>query len=143
MRSTPRAWPLVYIAALACFLAIDAAWISLVALPLFKADLAAILRPEPWPLPAIIFYLGYPALLLALALPSKGSDGKRVVLLRGAMVGLVAYGTYELTNLSTLAAWTPRLAILDIMWGGALSLVVALFGYSVRFHAWPFGPRAE
>lgn len=35
----------------------------------------------------------------------------------GALFGLVVYGIYNLTNLTTIAHWTPRLALVDTLWG--------------------------
>ena len=49
----------------------------------------------------------------------------------GAVLGLVAYGTYDITNLSTLKGWSVKLAVIDIAWGTALTAVSATIGYWV------------
>jgi uncharacterized membrane protein len=37
----------------------------------------------------------------------------------------VAYGTYDLTNLSVLKGFTVRIAMIDLAWGTMLSAVTA------------------
>lgn len=47
----------------------------------------------------------------------------------GALLCLVAYGTYDFTNLSTLSNWPLMVGIVDLLWGTALSAVPATLGY--------------
>ena len=42
-------------------------------------------------------------------------------LMLGAALGLVAYGTYDLTNLSVVEGFNWRIAMIDLAWGTALS----------------------
>ena len=41
------------------------------------------------------------------------------------LLGVVAYGTYDLTNLATLRGWTAKVAVVDVVWGGLLTSVAA------------------
>ena len=66
--------------------------------------------------PALVFYFAYPAALVALALFPSGQPFSHQVA-RAALVGLVAYGVYDLTNLSTLRHWPLKLALVDTAWG--------------------------
>ena len=50
---------------------------------------------------------------------------------RGALLGLVAYGTYDMSNLSTLKNWSVSVTIVDMAWGMTLSAVAATCGYLV------------
>jgi len=43
----------------------------------------------------------------------------------GGFFGLVAYGTYDLTNLAALAAWPLGLTLIDMLWGTFLTAAVA------------------
>ena len=55
-----------------------------------------------------------------------------------ALFGLLAYVTYELTNLATLKGWSTQIALIDVAWGAALSGVTGAVGYfAVR--AWADG----
>jgi uncharacterized membrane protein len=46
----------------------------------------------------------------------------------GAFLGLVAYGTYDLTNMATLKDWPRAFALVDIIWGPFVSGVSAAAG---------------
>ena len=43
----------------------------------------------------------------------------------GALFGLVAYGTYDLTNLATIKNWSLKVTIIDLIWGGVLTSTVS------------------
>jgi uncharacterized membrane protein len=47
----------------------------------------------------------------------------------GALLGLVAYGTYDITNLSTLRGWSLTVTAIDIAWGAVLTAVASVAGY--------------
>ena len=49
----------------------------------------------------------------------------------GALFGIIAYATYDLTNLATLKAWPIQIVIIDIIWGGLLTLIVSLSGFYI------------
>jgi uncharacterized membrane protein len=112
------AWIAAYLAALLCLGLLDALWLGWIAREAYQRELGALLRPDILKLPALAFYVGYPAGLLALALHPL-PESWATVLLRSMVYGVVAYGTYELTNLATLKGWPPRLALLDLAWGTA------------------------
>jgi uncharacterized membrane protein len=43
----------------------------------------------------------------------------------GGLLGLVAYGTYELTNFATIRNWTLQITVIDIAYGIVASAIVA------------------
>jgi uncharacterized membrane protein len=45
-----------------------------------------------------------------------------------ALFGLIAYATYDLTNLATLKQWPIGLSLLDMGWGSAVSAIAAAAG---------------
>jgi uncharacterized membrane protein len=49
--------------------------------------------------------------------------------LNGAVLGLVAYGTYDLTNQATLVKWSTTITILDLCWGTLLTALSATAGF--------------
>lgn len=54
----------------------------------------------------------------------------------GAVLGLAAYGIYDMTNLSTLRGWPLHLTIVDMIWGTFLTAVASASGYATpRFLA--------
>ena len=79
---------------------------------------------------AAAFYLLYLVGLIALAvIPGLQAGSVGAALWRGALFGLVAYATYDLTNLSTLANWPVNVTVIDMIWGTVLNSVVAVAGY--------------
>ena len=121
-----------YIATAIFFLGLDALWLSRVALGMYRRELGGLLLERPNLPVAAAFYLLYVGGIVVLAIaPALGDGGWPRVLLMGAVLGLVAYGTYDITNLSTLKGWSVKLAIIDIAWGTALTAVSATIGYLV------------
>jgi uncharacterized membrane protein len=45
--------------------------------------------------------------------------------LLGAALGLVAYGTYDLTNQATMKAWPAIVTAIDLAWGALLTGLAA------------------
>jgi uncharacterized membrane protein len=121
-----------YIATAVVFLGLDAVWLSRIALGMYRQELGPLLREKPNLPIAGAFYLLYVAGIVILAIvPALGECGWTRALLMGAVLGLVAYGTYDITNLSTLKGWSARLALIDIAWGTGLTAVSATIGWWV------------
>jgi uncharacterized membrane protein len=96
-----------YFAALVFFLAVDIAWITTVMRPIFERNVGALLLETPRMGAAAGFYALYVAGLLYFAVaPAVSAETWRVAALNGAIIGFLAYGTYEATNLATLKGWS-------------------------------------
>ena len=121
-----------YIATAVVFLGLDALWIGRIALPMYRQELGSLLLDKPNLPIAGAFYLLYVAGIVILAIvPALGEGGWVKALLMGAVLGLVAYGTYDMTNLATLKGYTVKIALVDLAWGTALTAVSATIGYLV------------
>lgn len=123
-------YALAYFATLVLFAAVDITWLMTMGARLYKQTLGDILLPDINIGPAVAFYLIYPAGLLYFAIiPSLKSGSSSVALLNGALFGMFAYATYELTNYATLRNWTLQITVVDIAYGaiasGAVAAVVA------------------
>jgi uncharacterized membrane protein len=112
-----------YAAALGTMVLLDALWLGF-SIDMFRAVLGELLLPRVRLLPAAAFYLMYVALVVLFAVDWRGG-GRAAAARRGAGLGLIGYGTYELTNYATLAAWSPRLVVIDMLWGVAVTAAVA------------------
>ena len=109
------------------YFACDFLWLSLTARPVYRREIGGLLLEQPNLAIAAGFYLVYLVGMVALvSLPAQGDVGK--ALWMGALLGLVAYGTYDLTNLSTMRGFTPTIAAIDMAWGTVLSGVAAAGG---------------
>jgi len=119
-----------YLAALAAFLVIDLAWISLVVIDFYRNTIGDLMREKPGMGGAAVFYLAYIAGIVFLAVkPAVESGSVRPAIVNGAVLGALAYGTYTITNLSILEGWTAGLVVSDILWGSFLTAVCGVCGY--------------
>jgi len=117
---------IAYIAAIIAFLVIDGLWLGVVAKTFYTGKLGDLLRKDILPIPAMLFYLAYTAGLVFLAVrPSQPDISLISVVLYGALVGFLAYGTYNMTNLATLRDWPLAVSMVDLIWGTVLSASVA------------------
>ena len=55
----------------------------------------------------------------------------QIALLNGSLLGLVAYATYNMTNLATLRNWPLLMSVVDTVWGATLTAVSAAVGMLV------------
>lgn len=117
---------LLYVVTLCIMTVMDIVWLKGVMQQLFKAQLGELLALRL--VPAILFYLLYPIGIVLFV--SYGGQDFKTVLLYGCALGLLCYGTYDLTNLATLQPWTVRLALIDIIWGGVVTGVSAAAGWA-------------
>lgn len=109
---------------------LDFVWLALVAPTFYQSQLGPLLLPQPNLIPALAFYVLYIAALMVFCVaPALAAASWRKAVLLGAMFGLAAYGTYDLSNLATLKGWTVNVAIVDMVWGSALSASASCFGY--------------
>lgn len=83
-------------------------------------------EPILWPA-AIAFYVLYSIGLAFFAVaPAMAAGGDVMVALGlGAFLGLVAYGTYDLTNLATMKDWPKAVVAVDLVWGTVVSAASA------------------
>lgn len=122
----------LYLSTAIVFLALDATMLTTVLKPLFKAHLGAQLLDGFRVAPAALFYVSYIAgVLWFVSAPALRADAPRDALMRGAALGAMAYGTYELTNLATLRDWSWSMVVIDIIWGAALTGVSAWAGVRI------------
>ncbi|GAB1480651.1 DUF2177 family protein [Paracoccaceae bacterium] len=113
---------LLYLATAGVFLGLDMLGIRYLIRPVFERHVGHLLA-DPLRLgPAAVFYLAYVAgLLWFVSLPALREGAPLQALIGGAILGFIAYGTYEMTNYATLADWSLQQVIVDGLWGIALT----------------------
>jgi uncharacterized membrane protein len=123
MKSLVVAW----ITALVAFTGIDFVWLSRMGDTFYRPVMGDMVLSGFRLAPAIVFYLVYAAGLTWIAVrPALAEGGWTVALVNGAVLGFVAYATYDLTNQATLRHWSTTLTVVDIAWGTLLSGVAAV-----------------
>lgn len=121
---------IAYFAAGVVFLIVDAIWLTMMADTLYRPLLGERLETQFRLTPAIFFYLIYVGGIVFFAvLPALENGGLGKAALNGAVLGLVAYATYNLTNQATLRDWPLAVTLADIPWGAFVTAVGASAGF--------------
>ena len=113
-------------------LIVDAFWIAGVAGSFYKNNLGYIMSGSINWLPALLFYVLYIfGLVYFIILPGQASGDIWTTIMRGALFGLIAYGTYDLTNHATLRDWPPIVTFVDMAWGTFLTGLLSGIGHYI------------
>lgn len=127
-----KSYIVAYVVTAIAFLAIDSVWLTNMANVFYRPAMGDMLAPSFRLAPAIVFYVIFVFGLVFFAVrPGLLAGNGAVTLLNGALLGFVAYATYDLTNQATLKNWSWTLTIADLIWGTVLSAVSAYIGYWV------------
>jgi uncharacterized membrane protein len=122
-----RTLVVAYLAALVVFCGLDFVWLSFTGESLYRPAIGELLRSGFDAPAAVAFYLIYVGGLVFLAVRPAARLSQAMSC--GAVYGLCAYATYDLTNQATLRHWPLTLSLVDMAWGTALSAVAAACGY--------------
>ncbi|MEM7544930.1 MAG: DUF2177 family protein [Pseudomonadota bacterium] len=120
----------LYVVSALVFLAIDIFGLTYLLRPTFEANAPQLLAEDPNFVAAAMFYFTYIAgIVWFVSLPAirYGTSMARVFG-NGAALGFLAYGTYEFTNMATLAGWKWQMVYVDLIWGALLTGSVAVGG---------------
>jgi uncharacterized membrane protein len=128
---------IAYGAAALTMLVLDVIWLSQAVPRIYQPQLGDLLAEQPNFAIAGVFYLVYLIGVVVFAiLPAVDKGSWTQALLMGGLLGLVAYGTYDFTNLATLRGWPLGLSLIDVAWGAVLTATVSTAGYlAVRWLA--------
>lgn len=121
---------ILYAVTAVVFLALDAVMLTLFMKPLFVRHLGDAIRERPAILAAAVFYLFYTAgLIYLVSWPAIKAQTSPV--LPAAMLGAVAYGTYEFTSYAVMKGWSWEMVAADVTWGTVLTAFSAWAGVTV------------
>ena len=118
------------------FLILDTLWIRLLVSSFYLEHVPNILSLDSSGhikanvLPAVVFYLIYYHCLFYLAVYKTSSLKESLV--TGAVLGLMAYGTYVFTNHAIMKEWSWLISLSDLAWGIVLSTAIAFAAYRVK-----------
>jgi len=119
-----------YAGSFGTLLVLDAIWLGFVARTFYRDQLGDLMLPSPNFGIAAIFYLFFAVAVVVLAvLPAIASGSLWTAVIYGLILGLAAYGTYDVTNLATLKNWPPLMSIVDLAWGGFVTAMTAAGGF--------------
>ena len=107
-----------YLIAFIVFILIDLVWLLFISKKLYRDNIGHLMADKVNIPAAAIFYLLYIAALVFFVIsPAVVKQSLLYALGAGAFFGLVAYATYDLTNLATLKDWPVSLTAIDLLWG--------------------------
>ena len=121
-----------YFGTLVVLMGLDGLWILVVAKKFYASKMGFLFTQPVNLVPIAFFYPLYALGILFLAvMPAVSSTSWLEALWRGALLGLVAYGAYDLTNQSTIALWPTTMTVVDMLWGMTLTALTSLAAYFI------------
>jgi len=122
-----------YISMLIFFIVAEIIVLTNIMQPLFKKHIGFLMKEETNFSIAAIFYLVYVAGVFWFATRAGiKSESSLVAIFSGAFLGLLAFGTYEITNYVILKDWKISLVLIDTLWGIIISSSMAYVGYKAH-----------
>ena len=120
----------LYLSTAAVFLILDAIMLTFVMKPLFDRHIGALMLENIRMAPAAAFYLAYVAgLLFLVSIPALRTGAP--VLIPAAIIGAMAYGTYEFTSYAIMKDWHWQMVATDTIWGTVLTGISAWAGVAI------------
>ena len=111
------------------FLVIDVIWLSFATKSFYRPLIGNLLTDKPVMWAAALFYILYVIGMATVVIqPCVDSGNLYKTIYTGFIFGLVAYGTYNLTNMAVLKGWSPTVTFVDMFWGGMLTSLSATTG---------------
>jgi uncharacterized membrane protein len=109
-------------------LVIDGIWLTVISKSIYQKYIGDLMLKQAHLFPALLFYLIFGlAIVVFITSPAlKNGWNFGTILAHGALLGLVIYGGYDLTNLAILKGWPIAISVIDISWGVTLSSLVSL-----------------
>ena len=124
------------LASAAVLVAGDVTWLSLATPRFYRPVLGPLLAARPDAGAAAAFYGLYLVGVMAFGVaPGVKARAWTRSLVSGALLGLVAYGTYDLTNQATLRIWSVNISLMDMGWGALLTGLASAAGCAVALSA--------
>ena len=121
---------ILYISTAAFFLIVDAIMLTTVMKPLFTRHIGPLMAEPIRFAPAAVFYLAYVAGLIYLVSYPALKTGAPI-LIPAAIIGAMAYGTYEFTSYAIMRDWHWTMVATDTTWGAVLTALSAWAGVTI------------
>ncbi len=120
----------LYLSTAVVFLVVDAIMLTLVMKPLFTQHIGPLMLDGFRAGPAAAFYAAYVAGLIYLVSWDALKTGAPV-LIPAAIIGAMAYGTYEFTSYAIMKDWHWSMVAVDTTWGTVLTAFAAWAGVTI------------
>jgi len=119
---------ILYAIALVILIIFDAAWLGVIAKSFYGKHLGYIIAKNiAWWAVALFYPLFVFGLTVFVLLPNINGASYLKVFILGALFGLIAYSTYNLTNAATIKDWPIIITPIDVLWGSFVGGATSLF----------------
>jgi len=123
---------ITFVLTFAIFIVIDLIWLGVIARTFYKNQLGHLMAERVNWTAAIVFYsLFIVGLVVFVINPAIDASSVARAFMLGGLFGLIAYATYDLTNLATLKDWPILVTVVDLAWGTALGALTSGLSYLV------------
>ncbi len=121
-----------YVASLLTLIVLDVVWLGFVMREFFAEQFGPLLKTQADIRFAFLFYILYGlGMMVFVIIPAVKAQSWTVVLRLGALLGFIAYMTFDLTGAALIAGFPLGTVIPDVVWGAAATALAALAGYAV------------
>ena len=111
---------------------LDFVWLGFVAKKIYYDEMGKMLRDKPNMVAALLFYVIYVAGVVCFVVsPALKNDSLVNAVLFGAFFGLVAYATYDLTNLATMKSFSRKIVVIDLIWGACITAAMSVGAFII------------
>ncbi len=120
---------IAYAAAGVTIVVLDFIWLGFIAQSFYRAEIGHLMADKPnLPVAAVFYALYAIGLVIFVIDPAMKAGSLQSALVYGALFGLFAYGTYDLSNLASLNGFSAKLAVVDMAWGTIVSALASVAG---------------
>lgn len=121
MKRSQLLW--IYAVTAGVFFLLDLVWIGVVAKDFYAGTIGGLLRDSVnWPAALIFYFLYIGGIVLFVLVPAiRANTSIRRTAGMGGLLGLLAYGTFDLTALALLEGWPVIVTAVDMAWGATLT----------------------
>jgi uncharacterized membrane protein len=126
-----KVFAITYFISLLLLLIFDAIWLLFIIKDFVSKSIGHLMAENVKVFPVLIFYPLYAlAITVLVVFPAINGDFSILkVLLFGGLLGLAAYGAYDLTNHATLTSWPAVMSVVDMSWGMIVTGGVSLLSF--------------
>lgn len=111
---------------------LDFVWLGYVAKNLYRQEMGKILLDKPNMTAALLFYAVYIiGVIIFVVNPALAKDSLAHAAGYGALFGLVAYATYDLTSLAVLKGFSTKIVVIDLIWGMVLTAAISSITFAL------------
>jgi uncharacterized membrane protein len=114
---------ITYLVSLLLLLIFDAIWLLFIVKRFVTDNIGHLMAESVRVGPVLVFYPLYAlAIIILVLLPAiDGNFSIAKVFFLGAVLGVAAYGAYDLTNHATLKNWPVIMTVVDMTWGSFMT----------------------